>query len=254
MRRLPALILFSLFSFNAFTQGSLVFCLRVDETGKAIETFESLILPPEGQDILLHYRTERGPFSRNKIRLQVAMLKKYDFQNTDHLNINVDPAADYLSIPYKITAAGDYRFRLSDQKGELLAEEILSVSVEMTEFGGDRESAGNTQSGFPAKNYELFFSQQGQDYFNTEFSFRQSGGKINFMLQPVPDTISGYTLRIWQADGELYDKLIRTEKLNLINEGDKGSAELGFPGIGDYKVEILSLENSVITSAHVSFK
>jgi hypothetical protein len=254
MRRLLPLIFLSLLCIHAFPQGSLVFCQKLDENGKAIDPFESLILPPGGENIILLYRTERGPFSLNKVRLQVAMLKKYDFQNTDHQNIDVDPDDEYLSIPYKITTAGDYRFRLSGQKGELLAEEILSVSVEMTEYGGDRETVENPEAGLPAQHSELFFSGQGQDHFNTEFSFRQTGGKITLTLQPVPDTNSEFNIRIWQGDGELYDKLIRSVKLSFIREDDIGYAELVFPGIGDFKVEVLSLENSAITSAHVSFK
>jgi len=237
-----------------FAQGTLVFCERADTEGNAINSFESLILSPEGQTIQLLYRSDSGPFGTAEVKLETATLVGHSFKRTDLQSIFTDPTKEILVIPYQLKSQGDYRFKLTTREGKVLVEEILSVSVEMTEAGMDRESTGNE----PVKDLpplsDLQFSDVLMNNYTTEFSYSITRGNIRLTLDPFDEVDPERILDIWQKENEQYKHFVRSEKATFIKDGEAGIYELNFPGINDYKVDVHTSDNRLITSGFVGFK
>ncbi len=252
MLHIRLLISFLLASSVILAQGSMVFCEKVDETGRAIETFESIILAPEGQAIQILYHSESGSIGTPQLKLEIAQLKNHSFQKTDLRSVFTDPTKEFVSIPFNLKTAGDYRFRLTNQEGKVLAEEILSASVEMSETGSKRES-GNTDPILP-DHVDLTFSDGGADNLNTEFSFRVTGGRLKLFLHPFDESDPERILDIWQNEGGQYKHFIRSEKATFKKVGEAGVYELKFPTMNDYKVDLHTSDNTLITSGFVGFK
>ncbi len=248
------LILFIFIQTCVFAQGTLIFCEQVDSSGEPVNRFESLILSPEGQTIRLLYHSTTDPLGTPQIKLEVAALKNYSFSKTDLQSIFVDPGKVFLSIPYNIKSAGDYRFRILNQKDNVLAEEILSVSIEMTEAGNSHETIIEGKERELPDYADLRFSDGIQDHYNTEFSFRSTHGKIKLTLEPFDEANPIRILDIWQSEGDQYKQFIRSEKAIFIREGEVGIYELSFPAMKDFKVDVHTSDNTLITSGFVSFK
>lgn len=238
----------------AAAQGTLQFCDHKDDTGNPENTFESLILSPEGQTIYLLYASTNGPLSTPQIKMEIARLINYSFQKTDQQSIFIEPTKEKLSIPFHLKEAGDYRFRLTDAKGNLLAEEILSVSVEMTEPDNHRESGASAKDQELPDHADLQFSNGIDDDFNSEFSFSKTRGKIQLTLEPFDENDPVKILDIWQNENGVYKLFIRSEKATFVKSGDKGIYLLSFPAMKDYKVDLHNMENTLITSGFVSLK
>lgn len=252
MLHIRLLISFLLTGSLIFAQGSMVFCEKLDSSGQAIETFESLILGPEGQTIQILYHSENGSIGTPQLKLEIAQLRNHSFQKTDLRAIFTDPTKEYVSIPFKLKTAGDYRFRLTNQEGVILAEEILSVSVEMSEAGSKRES-GNTDPILP-DHVDLSFSDGDVENINTEFSFRGTSGRLKLILQPFDANDPDRILDIWQNEGGQYKQFIRSEKATFVKVAESGIYELKFPAMNDYKVDVHTSDNTLITSGFVGFK
>lgn len=239
---------------SVFATGTLQFCDAVDATGKPVDTFESLILSPAGQIILLHYSSDNESLNTDQLKLEIAELKNHSFQKTDMRIIPVDPKNKIHNIPYTLKSDGDYRFRLYDKQGTLLAEEILSVSLEMTEAGSNRETSGSKESVDFAEHADLQFSDLQQDHYNTEFSFRSTKGKVLLILDPFDATDPMRLLDIWQNENDQYKLFIRSEKAEFIAQDSVGIYELTFPAMEDFKVNVHTTSNKLITSGYISFK
>lgn len=252
MKRLMVLLLLVCTAYATKAQGSLLFCDSVDPSGNAVNSFESLILSPEGQTIQLLFHSEKGPIGTAQLKLEIAKLINHSFQKTDLRTVFTDPTKSIVSIPYSLKSAGDYRFRLTNQEGKIFAEEILSVSVEMSEAGSKHE-VNNTDPNLP-DHVDLFFSEDNIENFNTEFSFQATRGKIKLILQPFNENEPVRLLDIWQSEGGQYNKFIRSEKATFVKDGESGIYELAFPARNDYKVDVHTSDNALITSGFVGFK
>lgn len=243
-----------LFNSHVLAQGTLLFCESVSPDGKAINSFESFIVPPQGQTIQLLYHSTAGPIGTAQLKLEIAELIDHSFKKTGLESVLTDPTKELVKIPFHLKSAGDYRFRLTDQKGTLLAEEILSVSVEMREAGRNRESQNTLVETDIPELVDLQFSDPEQAYFNSEFSFRGTRGKVRLTLDPFDDTDPVRIIDIWQSENDQYKKFIRSEKVNFVKDGDVGIYELSFPSMNDFKVDVHNADNTLITSGFVSFK
>ncbi len=252
MMRCLILILFICATSSTMAQGSLLFCDRVDSSGNAVNSFESLILSPEGQTIQLLFHSENGAIGSAQLKLEIAKLINHSFQKTDLRSIFTDPTKEIVSIPFNLKSAGDYRFRLTNQEGKILAEEILSVSVEMSEVSSKHEVSGSDLH-LP-DHADLFFSEGNIDNLNTEFSFNGTRGRIKLILQPFDENDPVRLLDLWQSEGDQYKKFIRSEKATFVKVGDSGVYELTFPAMKDYKVDVHNSDNTLITSGFVGFK
>ncbi|HNQ61794.1 MAG TPA: hypothetical protein PKJ62_05345 [Bacteroidia bacterium] len=253
---MPKTLLISLIFISniAIAQGTLLFCDKVDAQGNPVNTFESLILSPEGQTIHLLYHSDSGPLSTAEVKLEIAQLVGHSFKRTDLKSIFTDPTKELISIPYTLKTQGDYRFKLMNREGKVLAEEILSVSVEMTEAGMDRESKGNSTDPELPPLSEIQFSDPLMNNYNTEFSFRTTKGKLRLTLEPFDENDPDRILDLWQKENEDYKVFIRSEKATFRKEGMVGIYELSFPAPNEYKVDVHTSDNRLITSGFVGFK
>jgi len=248
------LIAFIFISNTIFAQGTLLFCDQVDAEGKAKNSFESLILSPEGQTIQLLYRSDSGPLGTAEVKLEIATLVGHSFKRMDFQSIFTDPSKEILAIPYQLKSQGDYRFKLITREGNILAEEILSVSVEMTEPGLDRETKGNASLDDLPPLSDLQFSDILMNNYSTEFSYSSTRGNIRLTLEPFDENEPERILDIWQKENEQYKRFVRSEKATFIKDGETGIFELSFPSLNDYKVDVHTSDNRLITSGFVGFK
>ncbi len=237
----------------AFAQGTLLFCDRVDGAGNANNSFESLILEPEGQTIQLLYRSNTGTLGTDQVKLEIAVLNNHSFKKTDEQTMMADPTKEILAIPYHIKSAGDYRFRLINHEGVLLAEEILSVSSEMSEPETIIESSMTSSDASGTHNAMLTFSNGGPEEVNTEFSFRSTKGKIKLILEPFNEQEPIRILDIWQSENGQYKLFVKSVQATFIKENEAGIFELSFPAMKNFKVDVHTLDNILITSGFVSF-
>ncbi len=253
MRFILFLLLYFI-STQTFSQGTILFCERLDASGNAIDSFESLILSPQGQTIQVQYRTEKNVLLPAFVNLEIASLRNYSFQKISEKKVETDAIKDVVTIPYQLKTPGDYRFRIKNGEGKILAEEILSVSVEMTEFSSNRENVDTTQPTETFVQTDVLFSESMSDEYNTEFSFRNTKGKIRLTLQPFDASNPLRILDIWQAVNAEYKHFIRSEQVSFTQSGSSGIYVLTFPEMKDYKVNIHLSDNTLLTSGFVSFK
>lgn len=242
---------------SVLAQGTILFCDSVTSEGKPVNVFESLLLNPEGQTISVLYQRQLAILFSPQIRMEVAKLEKSVFKKFDTRSIFCEPTKLFLVIPYTIRKSGDYRFRLYDHSGVLLAEEILSVSESMQEVDGTRETSAVPLAADSLAVPQLLFAEglPGQGYsFNTEFPFRSTHGRLLVLIEPFNPENPKRLLDIWKKEGSLYSKYVSTEAKTFAKDGTYGYTDVILPGAGAYKLNLYSDQNVLITSGFVELK
>lgn len=231
-------------------QGALVFCDKLSSAGIPHDTLYSIITPPQGQQIIVHYSPASGTLPSPRIKMEVSNLGGHSNRNSDSQSFLIEPNKQFFSTRYLIKGEGDFRFRIKGPDGELLAEEIISASVEQTEVSNYETAPVHPTNLTDSSVYMEFFSLDND--LNTEFNFRNTRGVLRIRVSHL--TAGEYTVDLWKQSTEAYDQFVSSGRYSFSDAADGIECNLSFPSGGKYKVVLFNSNGLALSTGFATLR
>lgn len=237
-------------------RGDLVFCDTIIDS-HPVNVFSVQMMEPAGISFWVYYTGQPGDLATATVTLRVAKLDHSAFKIIDDRTWLTDLTKDKLAIPYNIKSPGDYRFKLIDRNGQLLADEVLSVSERQHEADSDDLADGSAEADKDPEDISLvFYDKPVPDggEANDEFIYSRTKGDLILSVEPEKEETFRATAEIWKKEGDAYSKFINaTDGPWQVADG-KASCKFRFPGTGIFKVLVYNRDNVLLVTGFVELE